>query len=212
MADAREETLKRARAGQSWAPKPAAAPALAPAQDPGSAALAARFAEAARSVDAEVEEHADLDSALRSLRAHLGEQPVLAWDAEQLPAGAAPALEGRPLRGQASPREERLAAKVGLTACDWAIADTGTLVLVAGPGKPREASLSVRTHVALLDPRRLLPDLASGLRKIERLGNRAAHVNLVTGPSRTADIEMTLTKGVHGPGRLVVLLAPWESA
>lgn len=211
-ADARQQTLDRARAGQAWAPKPEAAPAHPAPSAADAKALALRFIEAARSVDAEVQEHASVESALAALKPVLDGQKVLAWDDEHLPASASALLQASDRLGQASPREAKLAAAVGVTACDWAIADTGSLVLVAGPGKPREASLSVRSHVALVDPARLLPDLAAALKRIETLGSRAAHINLVTGPSRTADIEMTLTRGVHGPGRLLILLAPWSGS
>src|SRR5207237_7271276 len=98
----------------------------------------------------------------------------------------------------------------GLTGADAAFADTGTLALLAGRGRPRLASLSVRTHVALLDPRRLYASWAAwlaadGQAAPQRLtGN--SNLTLVTGPSRTGDIEMTLTVGVHGPGEMIVAL------
>jgi L-lactate dehydrogenase complex protein LldG len=98
----------------------------------------------------------------------------------------------------------------GLTGADAAFADTGTLALMSGPGRPRLASLSVRTHVALLDPRRLYPSWAAWL-VVEGAGAQgrlasASNLTLITGPSRTGDIEMTLSVGVHGPGELLVAL------
>jgi L-lactate dehydrogenase complex protein LldG len=99
---------------------------------------------------------------------------------------------------------------IGLTGADAAFADTGTLALTSGPGRPRLASLSVRTHVALLDPRRLYPSWAAWLAAegegaVDLLVG-SSNLTLITGPSRTADIEMTLTVGVHGPGELIVVL------
>ena len=90
------------------------------------------------------------------------------------------------------------------------LTDTGTLALWSGPGRPRLASLSVRTHVALLDPRRLYASWAAWLQTegpsaAERL-TRASNLSLISGPSRTGDIEMTLTVGVHGPGQVIVIL------
>jgi L-lactate dehydrogenase complex protein LldG len=105
--------------------------------------------------------------------------------------------------------EELGALTVGLTAADAAIADTGSLVLMAGPGRARLAAMSVRTHIALFTPGQLHATLADW---VAARPDRAAEVRahsaavLITGPSRTADIEMTLTVGVHGPGELIAIL------
>jgi L-lactate utilization protein LutB len=94
----------------------------------------------------------------------------------------------------------------GLTGAQAGFADTGTVVLPAGPGKPMTASLLPWVHICLLPASRLFPDLRTWLRQDgrEQLA-RASSVVLVTGPSRTADIELTLTRGVHGPGEVVVV-------
>ena len=115
-----------------------------------------------------------------------------------------------PGRSAALERVEKVT--FGLTGADAGFAETGTLALPAGPGRPRLASLSVRTHVALLDVRRLYPSWAAwcastaeGPGAAQRLTG-SSNLTLVTGPSRTGDIEMTLTVGVHGPGELIVVL------
>lgn len=147
---------------------------------------------------------------------------LLSWQAADLPvpgllddlrSGGINLLDGmlphvEPARSASLARVEQVA--FGLTGADAAFADTGTIVLMAGPGRPRLASLSVRTHVALLDPNRLYPSWAAwlaaeGQRAQGRLAG-ASNLTLITGPSRTADIEMTLTVGVHGPGELIVAL------
>lgn len=145
---------------------------------------------------------------------------VLAWEAAQLPApGVLDALRAAGLRVEAGavPADEGRAARlndletisVGLTGADAAIAQTGTLVLLAGPGRPRLAAMSVRTHIVLITPEQLHPTLAAWLAGRPGLAAdlqaRSAAV-LITGPSRTADIEMTLTVGVHGPGEVIVIL------
>jgi len=146
---------------------------------------------------------------------------VLAWQAESLPV---PGLldylrrEGFKLPGSEIPPEEparsqRLAeierVKVGLTSVAVALADTGTLALRSGPGRPRLASLSVRSHIALFTPQQLQPSWAAWWSAQPDLANwvrGASNLTLITGPSRTADIEMTLTVGVHGPGEVIAIL------
>lgn len=94
-------------------------------------------------------------------------------------------------------------ARVGVSEFDWALADTGTLAQDATDPRLRLASTLVETHVALFRTDRLLPDLEGLLARVDP--RRARYLALVTGPSRTADIERVLTIGVHGPRKLVVV-------
>jgi len=102
-------------------------------------------------------------------------------------------------------RAQIAAADVGLTGVDLAVAETGSLVLVSGAGRPRSTALLPPYHVAVFDREALIESL-------EQLGvffeawhegpapaERGAAIHVITGPSRTADIELTLTRGVHGP-------------
>jgi L-lactate dehydrogenase complex protein LldG len=105
---------------------------------------------------------------------------------------------------------ERLAgADVGLTGADLAVAETGSLVLASGVGKARGVSLLPACHVALLGPDQLvgtLEDAGVVLEAWQATGAAAgANIVFVTGPSRTADIELTLTRGVHGPREVHVV-------
>ena len=79
------------------------------------------------------------------------------------------------------------------------LADTGSLVLTSGKGRPRLASLLPPVHVALVRRDQLVPSLGALFTSHPRLAAEAANLVVITGPSRTADIEMTLTRGVHGP-------------
>lgn len=90
-------------------------------------------------------------------------------------------------------------ADLGVTACSAAIAETGTFVLSGGPGSLRLASLCPPAHLVVVRRAQVVATLAEGLR---HLGARNAV--LVTGPSRSADIEGVLVRGVHGPGRVLL--------
>ncbi|MFP5262079.1 MAG: lactate utilization protein C [Blastocatellia bacterium] len=102
-------------------------------------------------------------------------------------------------------------AAVGVTAVDYAVADTGTLVLLSGPGRARAASLLPPIHVALVRPEQVIPGLESLFASLTAEGDFSSQhvssaVTFITGPSRTADIELTLVVGVHGPQQLHVIL------
>jgi len=87
---------------------------------------------------------------------------------------------------------------LGVTGVDAALPETGTLLLRSSPEKPRVVSLLPRVHLAILRPSALRPDLHQAFDEVKGDG----YIVLVTGPSRTADIELTLTLGVHGPKSL----------
>ena len=97
------------------------------------------------------------------------------------------------------------AADVGVTGVDLVIAETGSLVLLSGSGRPRSTSLLPPYHVAVFDRGALVESLAQVGVFLEAWHDgppeewRGGVINVITGPSRTADIELTLTRGVHGP-------------
>jgi len=92
-------------------------------------------------------------------------------------------------------------AEVGITLADYAIADTGSLVLNAGPGRHRLASLAPPHHIALISESKIL---AASEAAIALLSERTTV--FITGPSRTADIEGVIVRGIHGPRRLWVII------
>ncbi len=112
-------------------------------------------------------------------------------------------------------------AEVGLTEVDYGLAESGTLVLLARPARPRSGSLLPPVHVALLSEDRILVDLFDLLQRLgacaetpsargerHRVDVLPTGLVLATGPSRSADIEMSLAVGVHGPGTVHVVLVP----
>lgn len=94
--------------------------------------------------------------------------------------------------------------KAGITGALAGIAETGTLVIPGGEGRPLTVSLLPEIHLAVLRASDIEANLAKvlNLRKVESYPS----IVLISGPSRTADIEMTLTIGVHGPGELHVFV------
>lgn len=104
-----------------------------------------------------------------------------------------------------------LAAGMGITEADHALAETGTLVLESGVGRSRMVSLLPPVHAAVLPASRIRKDL-NQLVEYYRARPGGAGIadlsclTLITGPSRTADIELMLTLGVHGPQAVHVLI------
>jgi L-lactate utilization protein LutC len=94
------------------------------------------------------------------------------------------------------------ALKVGVTKAICGLADTGSVLIVDGDGSPLHASLLPEIHIAVLTKSDILPSLPDAIRLIK---DTSAAV-FITGPSRTADIEMTLTIGVHGPKEIHVFV------
>lgn len=98
--------------------------------------------------------------------------------------------------------------KVGLTGAHGALADTGAIALISGPGRGRLASLLPPVHIAILPQQKLYPSLPAFLAAHHEATTAGSNLVFIAGPSRTGDIEMTLTMGVHGPGELYVILTP----
>jgi L-lactate dehydrogenase complex protein LldG len=94
-------------------------------------------------------------------------------------------------------------ARIGISQVEWAIAATGTVVTDAAPVERRLASALPVIHVAIAPTTGIQPDMASVLARLTP--QQCGYISMITGPSRTADIERVLTIGVHGPSRLVIL-------
>ena len=95
---------------------------------------------------------------------------------------------------------------VGITTAQAAIADTGTLVLDSARERHRFVSLVPPVHIAIVDAATIFQTLGEALAFIHQNGHISPAVTFITGPSRTADIELTLAIGVHGPQELYVIV------
>lgn len=94
-------------------------------------------------------------------------------------------------------------AHVGISQVDWALADTGTLVQDATAIDKRLVSTLPWIHIALIATAGLRADMPSWLADADP--KQMGYLSMITGPSRTADIERVLTIGVHGPERLIII-------
>jgi L-lactate utilization protein LutC len=108
-------------------------------------------------------------------------------------------------------QEDFFAAEVGITNVHRLIAETGTVVLASKPDEPRSTSLLPPVHIALADRSQLLPDLFDLFDLFSPVANLSQStppscLTLITGPSKTGDIELKLVTGVHGPGEIHVIL------
>ena len=97
-------------------------------------------------------------------------------------------------------------ADVGITSADYALADTGTLVMLASPREARLVSLLPPAHIAVVPRDRILTGLDELFTLLPDPAAATSSMVLITGPSRTADIEQILVRGVHGPGHITVLI------
>jgi L-lactate dehydrogenase complex protein LldG len=192
---AERETVAREIAARAAGPRPSL-----PA-DP-----VARLVERARNLASTVDELPDLPALPRAVAHYLRVQSLppaaVCWPefAALDWAGAGLAVEPRPARD---------GDLVGITGVFCAIAETGTLMLCSGRDSPAVTSLLPETHIAVVPRGRVVPGMEEGWALLRaELGAMPRTVNLVSGPSRTADIEQTVTLGAHGPYRVHLLLLP----
>src|SRR5262249_58815118 len=104
----------------------------------------------------------------------------------------------------ATAKESFFAADVGITGVAHLVAETGSLVVETGPERSRSESLLPPVHVAVADRAQIVPDLFDLFPREGRV--MPSCLTLITGPSKTGDIELRLVTGVHGPGEVHVIL------
>ena len=98
---------------------------------------------------------------------------------------------------------------VGITGAFCAIAETGTLMTMSGRDTPAAVSLLPETHIAVARISRIVRGMEEAWQLMrEELGQPPRAVTFISGPSRTADIEQTVTLGAHGPYRVHIILVP----
>jgi L-lactate dehydrogenase complex protein LldG len=103
-------------------------------------------------------------------------------------------------------RELCAACEFGITSADYALADTGTLVMLSSPHEARMISLLPPAHLAIVPAGRILGGLDELFTLLPDPAAQTSSMVLITGPSRTADIEQILVRGVHGPGEIAVIV------
>lgn len=176
-----------------------------------SADLVQPFVAAARAWHAEVLQTTagEWMAAVREALARHGCGRVAIGAASPLEPGLAMALHGlevtrfeRPLAHWKAELFDAVDAAV--TSAAAGVADTGSLLLLPGPGEPRSLSLVPPVHVAVLRASRLHASLPAALQALAE--PLPANLLLVSGPSKTADIQQTLAYGAHGPRDLVIVL------
>ncbi|HSD52272.1 MAG TPA: lactate utilization protein [Candidatus Methylomirabilis sp.] len=102
-------------------------------------------------------------------------------------------------------------AEIGLTGVDHAVAESGSLIIMSGAGRARLVSCLPVVHVALLRAGQLLDTweevgvLLEALHRLDGFAKSQSSITFITGPSRSADIEFSLTRGVHGPREVHVI-------
>jgi L-lactate dehydrogenase complex protein LldG len=166
--------------------------------------LVPRFHERCVAMQSTVDEVASLEQAPEAIARYLNDHSLplagVCWpEFAGLDWGAAGlAIQSRPARGD---------DKLGITGSYCAIAETGTLMLLSGESEHATSSLLPDTHVAIVPASRIVRSMEDAWDCLRReRGTLPRQVNFVSGPSRTADIEMTLVMGAHGPFRVHILI------
>jgi L-lactate dehydrogenase complex protein LldG len=164
-----------------------------------------RFLDEVRKLSALGEQYSpkEIDSALKSLVADQNARKATAWHTPYLrQLGVTEILDslGVELVSPNADKFEIAQCDLGITEADFLLPETGTLVLKSSNEKPRAVSLLPRIHLAIVHPETLRADM----HQVFAEAKDQHYLVFITGPSRTADIELTVTLGVHGPKNLYV--------
>ncbi len=178
--------------------------------------LTTHFIEAFAMLDGKVHHEPPLE-VITKIMADRGVDEYVAWDQDHLSnRGLLKELAERGFRRietvlPADP-EQRIAhqlgymqVEVGISAAVAALAESGSVVLASGPGRSRLVSVIPVVHVVLVPVDRMFRSLSHWAAQVDP-SEMPANLMVVSGPSRTGDIELTLTRGVHGPGEVHAVL------
>lgn len=188
--------------------------AVTPAQEERAASLVERFREALEAVAGHcvvVRSEAEAAEAVQQIIEQEKAQRVAVSDSPLVQRVLARVKTGAELLENTAALE-LFECDLGVTSAQWAIAETGTLVLESDEERHRLASLVPPVHIALVEAGRMRQTLGEVLRSLNEKGRDGLSraVTFITGPSRTSDIELTLAIGVHGPGKLYVVILEGE--
>jgi L-lactate dehydrogenase complex protein LldG len=145
----------------------------------------------------------DIDAALKTLVMEQNVEKATMWETPRLRhLGITEILNslGVELISPNAGKHEMALCDLGITEADYILPETGTLVLKASVDEPRAVSLLPRIHLAIVHPEMLRADM----HQVFAVSKNDHYLVFITGPSRTADIELTVTLGVHGPKNLFV--------
>ncbi len=145
----------------------------------------------------------DIDATLKALVVEQKIRKATVWETPRLRAlGITEILNalGVELISPNADKHAMASCDLGITEADYLLPETGTLVLTASAEKPRAVSLLPRIHLAVVRPEMLRADM----HQVFAESKECHYLVFITGPSRTADIELTVTLGVHGPKNLFV--------
>jgi len=174
--------------------------------------LAGKFGQALTAANGEFFQEESLDSALLRIGEILEELQVARAVVDDQPPLTESDLSGRwpeiswHIVGQSEGdlRSFAAAADIGISVGEAALAETGSVLVSSGPNRSRLTGLLPPAHLALVPGSALTTDIFTWT--AGREGSFPASMTLISGPSKTADIEQTMATGVHGPGRFIVVV------
>lgn len=128
---------------------------------------------------------------------------------EALPPGVSAVMFDRPIEDWKDMLFSDIDA--GVTEANGALANVGALIMRTGPNEPRTLSLVPPIHIVLIRSSKIFPDMLTAAQSQNWVANMPTNLVMVSGPSKTSDIQQTLAFGAHGPKELVVLLVDEEA-